>query len=405
MEEAGTGRAPARARSSTRLDLREAALANRRVGNAAAGRAERKKRAGLARNSARKVTLTNVRSRRPNKTTIKSTSSRNSKYFPDPDILNNFPVRRAGRKRLGGSSRSTSPAKKKARGRSIKTQQKKQRSAIKKAGTRRFAYKVSKLDKMIQHFNGLQRLAASRPKDPSSSASSRSGSRSADDDVEQLRQDMERLTLLPHGKNVAPKTKSPKRYSYRPSRNPPKPESPRSSSRTAQIIQQTSTFPSLISYPYVRGSIRPIIPVRPVRREPFHINNALHFNIYDDPDDPYYDEWVQFQLEQQTEVEEEQAENENEEFEEEENLEKSFMVDPNVGGLIDVALQDSILIQLASQPTIESYYGVEYQDVLELTDTLQLEDTTLPDNNRALRQLASDATHYSMVRSQYDRDQ
>ena len=122
-------------------------------------------------------------------------------------------------------------------------------------------------------------------------------------------------------------------------------------------------------------------------------------------DDPYYDEWVQFQLEQQTEVEEEQAENENEEFEEEENLEKSFMVDPNVGGLIDVALQDSILIQLASQPTIEPYYEVEYQDVLELTDTLQLEDTTLPDNNRALRQLASDATHYSMVRSQYDRDQ
>ena len=81
------------------------------------------------------------------------------------------------------------------------------------------------------------------------------------------------------------------------------------------------------------------------------------------------------------------------------------MVDPNVGGLIDVALQDSILIQLASQPTIEPYYEVEYQDVLELTDTLQLEDTTLPDNNRALRQLASDATHYSMVRSQYDRDQ
>ena len=55
-------------------------------------------------------------------------------------------------------------------------------------------------------------------------------------------------------------------------------------------------------------------------------------------------------------------------------------------------LQDRVLIELASQPTIIPYYDVtiyggEYQD------TLQLDDTLLPDNASALRNLASDSTH------------
>lgn len=122
-------------------------------------------------------------------------------------------------------------------------------------------------------------------------------------------------------------------------------------------------------------------------------------------DDPYYDEWVQYQLDQKADTEEEQSERKESESNIDDDFEKRLQVDPKVGGLIDVQLQDTILAQLASQPTIEPYYVVEYQDVLVLTDTLKLEDTLLPDNNRALRQLASDAKHYSMVRSQYDREQ
>lgn len=123
-------------------------------------------------------------------------------------------------------------------------------------------------------------------------------------------------------------------------------------------------------------------------------------------DDPYYDEWVQVQLQREAELEEEQAEQDDDnQKESEDDLEQRLQVDPEVGGLIDVDLQDRVLYELAAPFAIEPYIVVDYPDVLELTDTLQIEDTTLPDNNRALRQLASDATHYSMVRSQYDREQ
>ena len=121
--------------------------------------------------------------------------------------------------------------------------------------------------------------------------------------------------------------------------------------------------------------------------------------------DPYYDEWVQAQLQQEIELEDEQAEQDDAKQEEEDDLEQRLQVDPEVGGLIDADLQDRVLYELAAPFAIEPYIVVDYPDVLELTDTLQIEDTTLPDNNRAMRQLASDAKHYSMVRSQYDREQ
>jgi hypothetical protein len=125
-----------------------------------------------------------------------------------------------------------------------------------------------------------------------------------------------------------------------------------------------------------------------------------------DVNDPFYDEWVQVQLQREAELEDEQAERENDEQEEaEEDLEKRMQVDPEVGGLIDTDLQNRQLIELTASFAIDPYIAVEYPEVLVYVDTLQLEDTTLPDNNRALRQLASDAKHYSMVRSQYDREQ
>ena len=123
---------------------------------------------------------------------------------------------------------------------------------------------------------------------------------------------------------------------------------------------------------------------------------------YVDPEDEFYEYWLEMQ-------EGRQIENENEKVEivedEEEDLEKSMQTDPDVGGFIDGFIQQGLLQQLANDPLIQPYYEVDYPEVLVYEDTLQFEDTSLPDNNRALRQLASDAKHYSMVRSQYDREQ
>ena len=122
---------------------------------------------------------------------------------------------------------------------------------------------------------------------------------------------------------------------------------------------------------------------------------------YVDPEDEFYEYWVEMQ-------EEREIENEDDKIEivedEEEDLEKSMQTDPDVGGFIDGFVQQGLLEQLANDPLIQPYYEVDYPEVLVYEDTLQLEDTVLPDNNRALRQLASDAKHYSMVRSQYDRE-
>ena len=116
-------------------------------------------------------------------------------------------------------------------------------------------------------------------------------------------------------------------------------------------------------------------------------------------DDPYYDEWVQLQLKKETQIEDKQAENKTED--DEEDIEKRLQVDPEVGGLIKLDTQNNFFT-LYNQSKIEPYFVVEYKDILELKDNLILEDTILPENNEALRQLASDAKHDLMIRSQYE---
>ena len=122
---------------------------------------------------------------------------------------------------------------------------------------------------------------------------------------------------------------------------------------------------------------------------------------YVDPEDEFYEYWVEMQ-------EDREIENKDDKIEivedEEEDLEKSMQTDPDVGGFIDGFIQQGLIEQLANDPLIQPYYVVDYPEVLVYEDTLQIEDTVLPDNNRAMRQLASDAKHYSMVRSQYDRE-
>lgn len=120
-----------------------------------------------------------------------------------------------------------------------------------------------------------------------------------------------------------------------------------------------------------------------------------------DANDPYYDEWVQSQLNRETDLEEEEQPKKKEE-EKEESLEKQLNAKNTMSELADPAKQAEMLAALAAAPKIEAYYevvmpGGEYQE------TVTLEDKVLPDNRRALSSLARDETHRSMVRSQYDR--
>jgi len=120
-------------------------------------------------------------------------------------------------------------------------------------------------------------------------------------------------------------------------------------------------------------------------------------------DDPYYDEWVQMQLESKAEVTEE-SETEPEEDEKEEDLEQKFEPTTNIAELGGVAgTQAEIIAQIAYVPQFGVYYTAAINGGV-YNDVITLQDTELPDNGRALRSLASDAVHRNMVRSQYEND-
>lgn len=118
-------------------------------------------------------------------------------------------------------------------------------------------------------------------------------------------------------------------------------------------------------------------------------------------EDPFYDEWVQANLSLNDEAEKKEEEEvvEATEDEEKEDLEQQLGAENTLN---DLGNQQAALIELAQVPKIEPYYmitipGGTYEE------TVVLKDAELPDNRRALRNLASDSTHRSMVRSQYDR--
>jgi hypothetical protein len=119
------------------------------------------------------------------------------------------------------------------------------------------------------------------------------------------------------------------------------------------------------------------------------------------PDDPYYDEWVQAQLDIEADLEEDDVRKEDEKPDDE--MEARLGGKNTVDAMVDTQQQEALLVALADERKIESYYQVEIQGG-EYQETVSLEDNVLPDNRRALRSLASDANHYTMVRSQYDRE-
>ena len=115
------------------------------------------------------------------------------------------------------------------------------------------------------------------------------------------------------------------------------------------------------------------------------------------------EEEAQEEADENVEVEEETLE-EPEEDEEEETLELVLRVASKVGGLVDLTRQEETLRKLNPEPLLIPYYMVEYQGLIDYPDKHSMQDKVLPDNNRAMRQLAGDAKHYSMVRSKYDRE-
>lgn len=128
--------------------------------------------------------------------------------------------------------------------------------------------------------------------------------------------------------------------------------------------------------------------------------------LLDAPDfnDPYYDEWVRLGggLDDDTEVgDDDSFEEAEEEAEEEENLEQQLGAENSIAELQGNIKQSDVILQIGTVPEFEVYYqtqlvGGVYEDVLIL------EDSVLPDNRGAFRNLATDANHRSMVRSQYE---
>ena len=121
------------------------------------------------------------------------------------------------------------------------------------------------------------------------------------------------------------------------------------------------------------------------------------------PDDPFYDEWVQANLSLNDEEGEQEVKETEVPEEKLSNFEKELGGENTIKDLVNTN-QQRIFAALAATPIIESYYIVDIPGG-EYDETLTLEDTSLPDNPRAMRNLASDANHKKMVRSQYDREQ
>lgn len=119
------------------------------------------------------------------------------------------------------------------------------------------------------------------------------------------------------------------------------------------------------------------------------------------PDDPFYDEWVQANLSLNDEKGNEEVKEIKEPEEKLSKFEKKLGGENSIGDLVNGAEQGRVLAALAQNQKIENYYAVVIPGG-EYTDELILEDATLPDNPRAMKSLASDTKHNTMVRSQYD---
>lgn len=124
-----------------------------------------------------------------------------------------------------------------------------------------------------------------------------------------------------------------------------------------------------------------------------------------DVNDPYYDEWVQLNINRETEVDEEEEEEEKQaksDEDKEKELDPIEMLNKNVDieGFIDGARQSDIISQLSTIPQFEVYMNAQIPGGV-YEESITLQDSDLPDNARALSNLGRDEVHREMVRSQY----
>lgn len=123
-----------------------------------------------------------------------------------------------------------------------------------------------------------------------------------------------------------------------------------------------------------------------------------------DLNDPFYDEWVQSQLDQEADVPDEEAPSEEPaEEEEEETLEEALGIENNMAELVGAGNQAEVMAALSALPSFDPYYSVTIQGG-QYDEVIELQDAEINDNRRALRSLASDKLHQDMVRSQYERN-
>jgi hypothetical protein len=129
-------------------------------------------------------------------------------------------------------------------------------------------------------------------------------------------------------------------------------------------------------------------------------NNLL--NSEPDINDPYYDEWLKFELERKAEKQEELKLKKAKEEEEkkEVTMEKVLAISGAVEKIADPAEQLNMLTEMAAVGKINSYYDVKIDGGI-YKDTIQLNDSNIQDNRKALRNLRNDANHRKIVRSQY----
>ena len=124
-----------------------------------------------------------------------------------------------------------------------------------------------------------------------------------------------------------------------------------------------------------------------------------------DINDPFYDEWVQFQLNRESEFEEEtddEKKQREETLEVEEDRIEKMNAEVDINKFVDGAKQNEIIQSFSTIPNFEIYTQAAIDGGV-YRDTVQLQDATILDNNRALRQFATDKVHREMVRSQYEK--
>lgn len=121
--------------------------------------------------------------------------------------------------------------------------------------------------------------------------------------------------------------------------------------------------------------------------------------------DPYYNEWVKFQLEQKAEAQElkeAKAEKEEEEEKEKISMEMALSVAGAAEKIADPMQQLNMMKQMASVGKLDIYYS-SAMDGGTYEDTVQLRDGIIIDNYKALKNLSQDRAHRTMVRSQYNK--